>query len=73
MKNALLSVYHKDGLPAGRQGIEEFAKELIDSGVRAILSTSGSVRDNETVELCQKEDVVLYMIPDGVGRGFFNH
>lgn len=48
-------------------------KTLIDAGISAILSTSGSVRDNETIELCKQEGVVLYMVPDSIGRGFFNH
>lgn len=46
---------------------------LINSGVKAILSSSGSVRDGDTINLCAEKEVALYMIPDSVGRGFFGH
>lgn len=46
---------------------------LIDAGVKAIFTSSGSVRDNETIDLCAKHGVVLYMVPDKIGRGFFGH
>lgn len=46
---------------------------LIDGGIRAILSTSGSVRDNDTIELCKRENTVLYMVPDSKARGFYAH
>ena len=46
---------------------------LIKGGVRVILSTSGSVNDPKTIELCDKEAVPLYLVPDTLGRGFFGH
>ncbi len=46
---------------------------LINAGIKAIFSTSGSVRDKDTIELCQKRDVSLIMIPDKLARGFFGH
>ena len=46
---------------------------LIEAGVSAILTTSGSVRDKETISLCEEKNIVLYMIPDSLGRGFFGH
>ncbi len=46
---------------------------LIDAGIRAILSTSGSVRDEDTIKLCEAKGVTLYLIPDKEGRGFFGH
>ena len=46
---------------------------LIKAGVSTILSTSGSVKDGETVALCQQKNVPLYLIPDSLGRGFFGH
>lgn len=46
---------------------------LIDAGVAAIWATNGSVRDNETVTLCQKHNVTLCQVPDTVARGFFGH
>lgn len=48
-------------------------KTLIDAGVTAIFTSSGSVRDRETIDLCVTSGVVLYMVPDNVGRGFFGH
>ena len=46
---------------------------LIDAGIRAIITTSGSVRDKDTISLCQEKNTTLYMIPDSIGRGFFGH
>jgi phosphoribosylaminoimidazolecarboxamide formyltransferase / IMP cyclohydrolase len=46
---------------------------LIKAGIKAIISTSGSVRDEEVKELCQKNNVILYLIPDAKARGFFGH
>lgn len=46
---------------------------LMAGGVKAILSTSGSVNDVKAVEVCQKQNVPLYLIPDTEARGFFGH
>jgi len=46
---------------------------LIDAGISAIWSTTGSVRDHETTELCAKHHVALYQLPDTQARGFFGH
>ncbi len=46
---------------------------LIDAGVRTILTSSGSIKDQLTIDLCRERGVALYMIPDSVGRGFFGH
>jgi len=46
---------------------------LIEAGIRAIFTSSGSRRDNETIEVCKAASVVLYMVDDTVGRGFFGH
>jgi phosphoribosylaminoimidazolecarboxamide formyltransferase/IMP cyclohydrolase len=46
---------------------------LIEAGVAAILSTSGSVRDQEVIACCTSKNVPLYLVPDKVGRGFFGH
>jgi len=50
-------------------GTEALAK----AGISAILTTSGSVRDKDVKEFCQKQGVALAMIPDSVARGFFGH
>jgi phosphoribosylaminoimidazolecarboxamide formyltransferase/IMP cyclohydrolase len=48
-------------------------KVLIDAGIRAIFSTSGSQNDAAVIELCKKRSVTLYMMPDPEARGFFGH
>lgn len=46
---------------------------LIEAGITAIFTSSGSVKDQATIDLCAKYEVALYMVPDQVGRGFFGH
>ena len=46
---------------------------LIEAGVTAIFTSSGSVKDQATIDVCAKHGVALYMVPDQVGRGFFAH
>lgn len=46
---------------------------LIEAGVKAIFTSSGSVKDQATIDLCAKHGVALYMVPDQAGRGFFGH
>lgn len=46
---------------------------LIEAGVTAIFTSSGSVKDQATIDICAKHGVALYMIPDQLGRGFFGH
>ncbi len=46
---------------------------LIDAGIGAILSTSGSLKDPATIELATARNTPLYLIPDRIGRGFFGH
>jgi phosphoribosylaminoimidazolecarboxamide formyltransferase / IMP cyclohydrolase len=46
---------------------------LIDAGISAIWATSGSVRDEDTHEVCRQRGVALWQVPDSVGRGFFGH
>ena len=48
-------------------------KVLIDAGVQAILTSSGSVRDKDTIAACKAAGVALYMVPDKLCRGFFGH
>ncbi|PIP34708.1 hypothetical protein COX21_01500 [Candidatus Falkowbacteria bacterium CG23_combo_of_CG06-09_8_20_14_all_41_10] len=43
------------------------------AGIKAIISTSGSIRDKEVIDFCQQRGMALYLIPDAKGRGFFNH
>lgn len=46
---------------------------LIDAGITAIFTSSGSVKDHLTIDVCGKHNVVLYMVEDQLGRGFFGH
>jgi len=46
---------------------------LINAGVAAIFTSSGSINDQATIDICAKHGVALYMVPDQVGRGFFGH
>lgn len=46
---------------------------LIHSGITAILTSSGSIKDKKTIDLCAERKVPLYMVPDEIGRGFFGH
>lgn len=46
---------------------------LQEAGIKAIITSSGSVRDPEVIEFCEKNKVSLLMIPDSMGRGFYNH
>jgi len=46
---------------------------LAKAGIKAILSSSGSVADNEVIKTLNKAGVSLLMVPDKIGRGFFGH
>lgn len=46
---------------------------LIRAGVKAILASSGSVRDVEVKATCAASGVTLVMVPDAIGRGFYGH
>jgi len=46
---------------------------LISRGIKTILSTSGSVNDEKTIELCETKGVNLIMLPDTEARGFYQH
>jgi phosphoribosylaminoimidazolecarboxamide formyltransferase/IMP cyclohydrolase len=48
-------------------------KALSDAGITALFTTSGSVKDEEVFKSITDSGVALYTIPDGLGRGFFNH
>ena len=52
---------------------EDGPKALIDAGIKAIFSTSGSVNDAKVQRLCEENGVMLYQLPDTMARGFFGH
>ena len=45
-------------------------EELIKAGVKAILTVSGSIRDQAIIDVCQQNNIVLYMMKN---RCFFGH
>lgn len=46
---------------------------LVDAGIRAVLTSSGSVKDSEVIDTFLSGGVAVSMVPDKVGRGFFGH
>jgi|GEM_PF-1728259 len=46
---------------------------LINAGVPVIFSTTGSVRDKETRELCESRGTILVQLPDKEARMFYGH
>jgi phosphoribosylaminoimidazolecarboxamide formyltransferase/IMP cyclohydrolase len=46
---------------------------LAKAGIKAILTTSGSVADETVVKSLTDQGVTIYMVPDKVGRGFYLH
>ena len=46
---------------------------LAGSGIRTIFASSGSLRDKEVKEFCEGNDIALYLVPDAIARGFFDH
>lgn len=48
-------------------------KMLADAGIKAILTTRGSVRDDEVAKELADAGVSLCTLPDSVARGFFGH
>ncbi len=46
---------------------------LADGGIKAIIATSGSIKDKDVAQFCQDRGIVLYHIPDKKARGFFGH
>lgn len=48
-------------------------EELAAAGIKAILATSGSVRDGEVKDFCADQGITLFLYPDSEGRGFFGH
>ncbi len=52
---------------------EDGPEVLIKAGVRAILATSGSIRDGNVRKVCKHAGVRFYTLPDAGARGFFGH
>ena len=43
------------------------------AGIKAILTSSGSIRDNDVIEYCRRIGTTLVMGPDSLIRGFYRH
>ena len=46
---------------------------LAKAGIKAILTSSGSVADETVVKALTKAGVSVSMVPDKTGRGFYQH
>lgn len=46
---------------------------LAQAGIKAILTSSGSVADKTIIKSLEDEAVAVYMVPDKIGRGFYIH
>ena len=69
-KNKLAgSVAYSDSFFPFPDGPELLAK----AGIKAILTSSGSVGDKQVIETLSKAGVSVMMLPDKTGRGFFMH
>jgi phosphoribosylaminoimidazolecarboxamide formyltransferase/IMP cyclohydrolase len=70
------SEHKTEGASASSDSFFPFAdgvEVLANSGVKAIIATSGSVKDKDVVKYCKDKGIVLYHIPDKKARGFFGH
>ena len=83
MRGALLAVnlagysgHEIEGASASSDSFFPFTdgvEVLADAGVKAIISTSGSIKDKVVVQYCLDKGMSLYLIPDKIARGFFGH
>jgi phosphoribosylaminoimidazolecarboxamide formyltransferase/IMP cyclohydrolase len=46
---------------------------LAKAGIKAILTSSGSVADETVIQSLTEQSVAIYMVPDKIGRGFYFH
>ncbi len=46
---------------------------LAKAGIKAILASSGSVKDAEVKKFCRDNGIILVLYPDAEARGFFGH
>ena len=46
---------------------------LAEAGIKVILASKGSIRDQEVIDFCKNKGIILYLIPDKKARGFFGH
>lgn len=73
---AKYSDHETEGASASSDSFFPFAdgvEVLANAGVKAIIATSGSIKDKDVVKYCKDKGMVLYHIPDKKARGFFGH
>lgn len=46
---------------------------LANAGILSIITSSGSINDAAVKAFCKQRAIALFMVPDSVGRGFYNH
>ena len=46
---------------------------LADAGIKAMLTSSGSINDKIVIPALTDAGVSLMLVPDKIGRGFFGH
>lgn len=70
---------HADLLPGAVAYSDSFfpfpdgVQALVDAGVGVIFTSTGSRKDHLTIEVCEKAEVSLVMVPDAICRGFAWH
>lgn len=48
-------------------------KALVEGGIGLVFTTTGSDRDNEALGAFEEAGVVVFSLPDSIGRGFSHH
>ena len=74
LKKASRSVHNCTGAVAVSDSFFPFPDApglLVAYGIKMILTTTGSLNDQQMFEACK--DIVLYTYPDSVARGFYAH
>ncbi len=73
---AMRSIYDVRGAVAASDSFFPFVdgpQVLVEAGVAAILTTSGSRNDEDVIKYILSNNVALRMVPDAIGRGFYRH
>jgi phosphoribosylaminoimidazolecarboxamide formyltransferase/IMP cyclohydrolase len=48
-------------------------KVLQDAGIRCVVATRGSKRDENVIKFCEEKEMIFATYPDSIARGFSNH
>lgn len=63
------AVAYSDSFFPFADGVEVLAQ----AGLQVILSSSGSIHDQDVLAFCASRGITIYLVPDKKGRGFFGH